>query len=285
MHFLLLGAGIYLAYGWFDPGDSAEDDNTIVVTADEIASLSDQWARLWRRPPTEQELEGVIGDWVRTRVLYQEALAMGLDNGDLVIERRLAQKLELLARGLITPAEPDDDVLRAWYEQNISDFTAPDLYTISQVFFDPARREAAMLDDAAAALVELRALGTVPESLASFGDSFLMLDGYYPSRTELDLTRAFGSVFSEEVIELPPGEWHGPLLSGYGMHLVYVHDIVRAVSPEFESIRDTILSAWTAEQVETLSERFIADIVARYDVVIEEADVTLSQPRQDASRP
>ena len=210
---------------------------------------------------------------------------MGLDQGDIVIERRLAQKLELLAKGLITPEEPSDEVLLAWYEDNKADFTDPDLYTITQVFFDPDQRAEATLDDAQAALETLQALDGVPDDMTPYGDRFLMLQGYYPSRTELEIRKAFGTGFADQVIVLEPGQWHGPILSGYGTHIVYVHEVIRATSPDFEVVRETVREVWTAEQVEQLSERFIADIVARYDIEVEETEIPLAVPRQDASQP
>lgn len=210
---------------------------------------------------------------------------MGLDQGDLVIERRLAQKLELLAKGLITPEEPSDEVLVAWYEENIEDFTNPALYTITQVFFDPDRRDAATLDDAEAALTELRSLDSIPADLSAYGDRFLMLQAYYSRQTELELRKAFGTGFTEQVVALPPGEWQGPVLSGYGTHLVYVHVVERPASPAFADVRGLVRDAWTAEQVEELSERFVGDIVSRYQIEVEETTMPLTASGPDRGQP
>ena len=280
VHFLVLGGLIYLAYGWLGADDEGPDENTISITSADVQMLTDQWTRLWQRPPTEEELQGVIRDWVRTQVLYKEAIAMGLDQGDLVIERRLAQKLELLAKGLITPEEPTDDVLMAWYEKNIDDFTDPTLYTMTQVFFDPDQRDAATIEEADATLAELRAMDEIPADLSAYGDRFLMLQNYYPRRTELELRKAFGSGFTQQVIELEPGEWHGPVLSGYGTHLVYVSLVEVPESPAFADVRELVRDAWAAEQVEELSERFVEDIVARYNIEVEETEVALTIPGQ-----
>ena len=51
------------------------------------------FSRTWQRPPTREELEGLIRDRVREEVYYREAIAMGLDRDDPVIRRRLQQKL------------------------------------------------------------------------------------------------------------------------------------------------------------------------------------------------
>ena len=102
LHFLMIGVGIYGLYGILGSSLDDEDERTIIVSSGEIKAISDQWTRQRLRSPTEEELAGVIRDHVRTQVLYREAVAMGLDNGDRVIERRLAQRMKLLAQGLIT---------------------------------------------------------------------------------------------------------------------------------------------------------------------------------------
>ena len=103
VHFLVIGAGIYALFGFVAGGESQDDERTVFVSASDIDSLTDQWTRTRNRPPTEEELAGIVRAHVRVKVLYREGLAMGLDVGDMAIERRLAQKVEMLARSLITP--------------------------------------------------------------------------------------------------------------------------------------------------------------------------------------
>jgi len=277
IHFLLIGAGIYLLYGLSSGSGGVEDERTVTVTAGDIQALSDQWSRVWNRPPTQTELTGAISGHVRVQILYREAVAMGLDVGDTVIERRLAQKLELLARGLITPQAPTDETLEAWYEDRAEQFTDPDLFTITQIFFDPDRRGDTTLEDAHKALTELEALDALPENLDGYGDR-IMLQNHYSSRSELGLGKLFGTGFADQVVTLEPGRWHGPVLSGYGTHLVLIHDVVRSSAPAFEDIRAQITEQWMAEQIETLSDRFVDELVARYEVVVEESEVPVTIP-------
>ena len=58
------------------------------------------WQARWSRPPTEQELDGLIKRFIRESIYYREAVAMGLDQGDPVTRRRMAQKLEFLTRDI-----------------------------------------------------------------------------------------------------------------------------------------------------------------------------------------
>ena len=275
IHFLLIGAGIYALYGLFAPGDDAENERIVSVSAQEIRSLADQWTRLWNRPPTEEELAGAIRDQVRVRILYREAIAMGLDNGDTVIQRRLAQKVEMLATSLITPGEPTDEELKAWYADNPEAFKQPDLYTVAQVFFDPDARDASTLDDARAAREELNNLDAVPADFASYGDR-IMLQSYYPQHSEFELRRLFGAGFVAQIVDLKPDTWHGPVLSGYGTHLVMISEVNRSPPPPYDEVKSQIKERWSDEQIETMSKRFIDELVSRYEVEVEETQVPLT---------
>ncbi len=283
LHFLLLGACIYGLYGIFAVDEDGKDERIVTITSREVQSLTDQWMKMRRRPPTNQELTDVISDYARTKVLYREALAMGLDNGDLVIERRLAQKLKFLANSLITPEEPSDKVLADWYIANANSFKQPDLYTVTQIYFDPDKRQKTTLVDAKAALDKLNSLEHIPVDPGGYGDQ-LMLKNYYPNLSQAKLGKLFGTEFAEQVIKLEPGAWHGPIMSGYGIHLVLLNEVLLVPLPTLEEVREAVKNEWMAEQIAESSERFIEGLVSRYKIVVEETEVSTSAPGAKAAR-
>ena len=65
------------------------------------------FTRTWQRPPTREELEGLIRDRVREEVYYREALALGLDKDDMVIRRRLRQKMEFVTDDVVARGSTD----------------------------------------------------------------------------------------------------------------------------------------------------------------------------------
>jgi peptidyl-prolyl cis-trans isomerase C len=170
-----------------------------------------------------------------------------------------------------------------WYAENSERFKQPDLYTVTQIFFDPDKRGATTLDDAKAVLEKLNMPDRLPTDLGDYGDR-LMLENHYPSISKQNLRKVFGTAFAEQVTELEPGVWQGPILSGYGTHLVLVNDIVRVALPAFGDIREQIVEEWMAEQITELSEQFVASLVSRYEVVVEETEVPLSRPGSGASQ-
>ena len=93
----------------------------------------------------------------------------------------------------------------------------------------------------------------------------------------------FGATFTEQIVDLEPGAWQGPVQSGYGIHLVLVNDRALAVEPAFDDIKVQIKEEWMAEQITELSERFIDNLVARYEVEIEEIEVPITSPGSRAA--
>jgi peptidyl-prolyl cis-trans isomerase C len=268
VHFLIIGAALFVVYALWGQQDAEEQGRAINISAGEINWLTDAWEKRWNRPPTEEEQAGLINQYLREMVLYREAVAMGLDKDDPVIRRRLGQKLEFLSQDLITPQPPTEDELQDYFKKHIDRYQKPDFVTMTQVFFDPDLRGDKTLADAEAVKKQLQALKEVPQNTKSYGDSFMLQD-YYPERTEAEMSKLFGSGFARSVFELSPEQWHGPVLSGYGTHLVYVHDHQRADPPTFAEAEEQVRQEWESEKREELNEQFVASVIARYDITIE----------------
>jgi hypothetical protein len=269
LHFLLIGAAIYLLYGAFAETAPEETDKTIVVSSAEVEWMQTSWQKRWNRPPTTGELEGLIQQYIRETVLYREALTMGLNKHDQVIRRRLAQKLEFLAKDLVALTPPTDEELVAYFDAHQDRYQEPALYTFTQVFFDPDKRSDTTLEDAEAIKVTLMARGDAIEDAGALGDDF-MLQSYYPEKDPIEIQKLFGSGFAESLMDLAPGQWHGPVLSGYGTHLVYVSSIHEPPPPVFAEVREQVVQEWTSERSEELNEQFYANLRDSYTIVIEE---------------
>ena len=138
LHFLFLGAAIFLAYHFL----SARADNQpgkIVITQGDITSMMIGFSRTWQRPPTREELDGLIRDRVREEVYYREAVAMGLDQNDPVIRRRLHQKLQFVTDDVGAPAKPTDTELSEYLKTHADTFRLERRFTFDQVYLDPAK--------------------------------------------------------------------------------------------------------------------------------------------------
>ena len=271
VHFMFIGAVIYLLYGVFAEPVPEADDKTIVVSAGEIEWMQTAWQKRWNRPPTPQEFDGLIQQYIKETVLYREALTMGLNQHDQVIRRRLAQKLEFLAKDLVALTPPTEEELQSYFNEHLDRYQEPALYTFTQVFIDPDKRGDTTLEDAEAIKAKLIRQGDAIEDPGALGDDF-MLQSYYPEKDAVEIQKLFGSGFTESLAKLSPGQWHGPVLSGYGVHLVYISSISEPPAPEFAALRERVVQDWTMERGEELNDKFYASLREQYTVIIEEPD-------------
>ena len=269
LHFLFIGAAIYLLYGAFAEPVPEEIDKTIVVSAGEIEWMQTAWQKRWNRPPTAEEFDGLIQQYIRETVLYREALTMGLNKHDQVIRRRLAQKLEFLAKDLVALTPPTDEELLTYFDVHQDRYQEPARYTFTQVFIDPDKRGDATLADAEKIKATLKARSDAIEDAGALGDTF-MLQNYYPEKEQAEIQKLFGSGFAESLVELSVGQWHGPVLSGYGVHLVYVDNVSEPPAPVYAEVRERVMQDWKTEKGEELNEKFYVNLRDRYTVVIEE---------------
>jgi hypothetical protein len=270
VHFMFIGAVIYLLYCVFAEPIPDETNKTIVVTAGEVEWMKTSWQKRWNRPPRAEEFDGLIQQYIRETVLYREALTMGLNKHDQVIRRRLAQKLEFLAKDLVALTPPTEEELQAYFIKHHDRYQEPALYTFSQVFIDPDKRGDATLADAEKIKTTLITQGDAVDIAGVLGDDF-MLQNYYPEKNQVEIQKQFGSGFTESLLKLSPGQWHGPVLSGYGVHLVYVNNITEPPAQGFAKVRERVTQDWKTDKGEELNEKFYASLRDQYTIVIEES--------------
>ncbi|MCI0589171.1 MAG: peptidyl-prolyl cis-trans isomerase [Planctomycetes bacterium] len=278
LHFLAGGAALFGLYAWLGGrGEDAPAGGTeIVVTQGRIRSLTETFARQWSRPPSEEELAGLVRSFLREEVLAREAISLGLDRDDTIVRRRLAQKMEFLSDDLAALVEPKDEDLRAYLCGHPEGFRLDSRFTFRQVFLDREERGDAFEADAARFLEELNRPGAAPDP-AALGDS-RMLEARQVgiSRREVDAT--FGPSFGARLEELPVGAWKGPIESGYGFHLVAVEERTPGRVPALEEVREAVAREWSAAKRLELKEAQFQALLARYNVTVEEASAPASEP-------
>ena len=78
-----------------------------------------------------------------------------------------------------------------------------------------------------------------------------------------------GPGFAAGVAALPPGEWSGPLRSGYGWHLVRVDAVRPAMVPSLDVVRDRVLQAVLEERRAWRLRETLKALRARYAVRVD----------------
>ncbi|MGW8281746.1 MAG: peptidylprolyl isomerase [Gemmatimonadota bacterium] len=272
VQFVLLGAALMLVYSLASDAFAADASKRITMDSEEIELLAANWERQWQRPPTEQELRGLVDARVREEILYRTAQSMGLDRNDVVVRRRMVQKMELLSQDLATITDPPEAELRAYFEENRESYRLPPRISFRHVYFNLDRRGFEQAEaDARALLTELRETDPDRIDAATLGDRF-MLASEYRLRTPEEIAREFGSAFAEATAELEPG-WHGPIGSGYGIHLVEITERVESRLPEFEQVRDRISTDYGRVRRERSNQLLLEGLSAEYEISIDSAAI------------
>lgn len=267
VHFLLLGLLVFAGFKVTSRNEASEPGK-IVVTQAQVESLVTGFSRTWQRPPTTIELEGLIREYIREEVCTREALALGLDKDDSVIRRRLRQKLEFISDSVASQADPSEEQLQQYLLVHANSFRAERQFTFSQVYLDPQKHSQNLTCDINQMLAELRLAGSKSD-VSKMGDS-LLLEQNFEALSVGEVSKLFGERFASKLVELPVGEWSGPIESGYGLHLVIVTDRKDGSVPALADVRETVKRDWVNAQRSKTNEKFYQALLKRYTVTVEE---------------
>ncbi len=266
VHFLLLGAALFLVDAWLRPLAPSAQGGEIVVSEARIRSLAQNFRRTWQRPPTRAELDGLIQDFVREEVLYREALALGLDRDDTIVRRRLRQKMEFVSDEAAALVKPTDEELAAYLAAHAEAFRVEPRATFTQVFLDPRRRAKTLEADAKRLLAELN--GGDSAAPAKRSDGLLLLEPRYENASQSELAKLFGAEFAAALFEQKTGSWVGPIPSGYGVHLVRVERMTPGGVAALEDVRPLVEREWANAKRKELSEAFYARLREKHKVTV-----------------
>jgi parvulin-like peptidyl-prolyl cis-trans isomerase-like protein len=275
LQFLVLGAMLFALYGLAGKR-SAEAPEKIVVSASRVANLGDGFARTWQRLPNEQELHGLIEDYVRDEVFYREGRAAGMDRDDVIIRRRVRQKMEFLADEMSVP-EPSDEQLAAYLASNVERFRVEDQLTFHQVFLSATRR-ANTIDSDSKQLASILARddGTVDATV--LGDPFL-LGGEFRDVSPSKVTSIFGESFAKQISVMENGRWQGPISSSFGQHFVFISERVLGNLPPLDAVRPVVHREWVNARRLEAEQKLYASLRNRYEIVVEEPRAKAAEAR------
>lgn len=267
-HFLVLGALIFVVAGRIRGSDPASGE-TIVVTQSQIESMVVGFSRTWMRSPTQEEMRGLVDDYVREEVLYREAKAMGLDQDDVIVRRRMRQKFEFLAEQVAAKSgAPSEQDLEAYLQQHPDQYREEPSFTFEHIFFSREKHGASTEVEARTVLARLGDSKDRAADAETLGDAFLL-----PARFEKispgETARLFGENFAKHLTMVEPGRWAGLLESSYGLHLVRVDERTPGATPPLASVRESVLRDLLNDQRKQELDAQYAKLRARYTVTVE----------------
>jgi parvulin-like peptidyl-prolyl cis-trans isomerase-like protein len=267
LHFLLIGISLFAAYRCVSPGDSS--GRRIVITQGVVDDLVTQCVAARGREPTTTELNHLIESYVRDEILYREGVRLGLERDDIVVKRRVRQKIEMIAEEDASTRAPSDGDLSAYLTANPARFVQPALLTFEQVFIGESTSGPGLVHAVALTREALRK-GADSEQL---GQPTLL--PHQMTRTPADLVaRDFGASFAAALESMPVGEWVGPIDSSFGAHYVRVSDRTPAAAPQLAAVRDHVVREWENERRQRARNDAYAKMRRDYTVSIETALAT-----------
>jgi len=266
LHFLLIGAVLFFVFG--QVGDPVEVDNRIVVSQADLDILANDWLRRTGRPPSSQQVEQQLRQYIREQVLSREAVNLGLDRDDVIIRRRLAQKMQFLFDDLGQVPDPTEAELIAFMSQHVERFTLPGTLSFRHIFLDPDSRGEAIQEQAQQMLSRLQESSAAVDT-SELGDQTLLPD-QLGNETRQQVSNLFGDQFAERVYALPVNRWSGPVISGYGLHLVYVHARTAPRVQPLAEVRESVIRQWRTAKQQELNDLFYQGIQQRYEIILDD---------------
>jgi parvulin-like peptidyl-prolyl isomerase len=282
LHFLVIGALLFGAYAWLNR-DSGTAPPQVRLAQSDVSWLKETFALERQRQPSEAELRGLVRDFIKEELFARQAQELGLDKDDIVVRRRLAQKMTFLLQDNSRHAAPSDDELHRLYEAQRGQvpgsqaapqalFTRPKI-SFTQIFFSRDQRA----DAAADAREALRTLSDARTPIADLGDR-VSFKTEFRNVDERAVANQLGAKFAARVFELAPGAWQGPIESSQGLHLVRVSERAPGELRPFEQVRDQLVEMWQTQSQRETEERAFAELLKKYQVVPDDSVKALVAP-------
>ena len=257
VHFLIAGALVFALMSGRAP-DLGE--RRIVVNEQVVGALVGRFYDSFRRMPTKHETDGLIADWVRDQVYYREALALGLDQYDEVVVRRMRRKMESMAVADAETKTPPDAELQALIDKDPARYAEDPRTSFEQLYLgadSPDTRRTA--EQQLPSLRQGKAVPVLP----------IPIPGKFTDASSADISGQFGDEFTLALRDVPQGPWSGPVASGLGLHLVKVTKRNAAQPPLLSKVRQRVENDWRAAASAKAQSDAYSRILKGYDVVIE----------------
>jgi len=259
LHFFVAAGGLFLLFNYVS-GSNTIDDDQIVVSTGQIEHFVSLFLKTRQRLPTDEELRGLIDNFVVEEVLYREAIAIGFDLDDTIIRRRLKQKMEFLLDDFATVVPTEAD-LQQFLQASPERFRSDAIISFEQVFLQISSR-----DKAETVLSELRANKIAnPDSIS---ESHL-IPGRFDDVRQAEVTSRLGNDFVTALFALDVGQWTGPIESPYGIHLIRIEEKTAGLVPPLAEIRNEVEREWLFDFRAAAKQQVLDEMKAKYTITIE----------------
>lgn len=277
VHFILGGAILYVALALFAPDDGGESDPlTIDVSEGRLLTYLQYQDKAFDSEQARRVLDSLDAqarqkleiEYVRDEIMVREAMALGLDQNDDVIDQRLIQKLDFIFQGF---AETDEAVteaeVSAYFDANKQAYEQEAHATFTHVFFKTEGQSLESAEAQAAEVLRTLQANNVPfEGAGEYGERFYFLKNYV-NRPKSMITSHLGEEAAEAILSTEAFDtWFGPVRSSYGVHLVFVRGVQPARIPEIAEVADQVRMDVLRERRDALRRQEFEKVAQKYTV-------------------
>ncbi len=236
----------------------AARERLIVIDLPLVEKLAAQWQAQTKRQASPEEIDALIEGYIREEILVREAERWGLDADDVIIRRRLAQKVEFFLGDNSAPTTPTEVQLKGFYELHQESYRIPETVSFEHVFSGAKKPDAKLRE----------ALKKQPQNWQNLGQPF-MLSRAYASESKSDLAQLMGGDFAESVFGIKSRhKWVGPFRSAYGWHMVRVKAREAATQPPFAQLAEKLARDWQEAELQKTRDAAWRDLRRQYRVEI-----------------
>jgi hypothetical protein len=263
-HFLALGALLFMLWPLLPPPAAP---NRIVISQADMQRAIKIFLQTHDRPPTGGELADLAEQQVQSEVEYREGMALGLDREDEIIRRRIAEKLHFMIEDVVEQATPTDAELQRFLAAHPELFGAEPSVAFSQVYLNPGRHAGTLARDVG---LLLQRLNHADGRLDYAADSdVLPVPNDFEATPLRVIAGMFGEDFAAALARQAPGQWAGPIDSGYGSHLVLVRQRIAGTAPQLAQVRSAVLREYqSARRVEANAAAY-RQMRAKYTITVD----------------
>lgn len=259
---LLICLAIGLLLFVFDRLLNSGDGKTITLTKSEVEGIAARWFDQMGREPLPTELAGLIKERAQEEMLLREAQNLGLADADVIVQRRLIQKLRFLVEDSAVVEPASLDALKSYFDLNRARYGQPATISFTHRFWTLGTIE----DDMDWSKL-LRRINSVDES-EPMGSAFMMGTDFVDVSVKR-VTDDFGDQFATAIFQLEAdGTWRGPLSSHYGFHLVRVDGVTSAHDVDFDSVVDKVRNDFELLRREQAFQAYLDQLQDQYTVVL-----------------
>ena len=262
LHFFVVGSILFFYLSATDT--ESEPKTEIVISQGKINQLTAQFTKTRNRPPSDDELEGLIKIQIREDLAFKHGVELGLVDDDTIIKRRVQQKIEFMLDSTISDLKPTQEELQNYLDSHKDKFMIEPVYSFKHIYINPEKHE-----DTDGYIKELSSKN-LDETFQESGDR-MMLESSFENISTAQIARLFGQKFSKTLDDLELNAWEGPVKSGYGIHLVFIDKKTPRHLASLDRVKDNVALEHRIEAQKKAKDAFYDELQKQYEVKVEKA--------------